>query len=167
MIKYPLFILSILFISCTTSKINVPEPNMLMANKVQFDAETKEIWAYDFKGKGHYYIEIKNEIIDNLNSSATTVNSRTLKLYCNYHKLEELLLMQEKGVTVYATKTKYISNLNSIDSNQNNSTNSNNTRQGSYCNGYWWNIRSLCQNLPPSKRKAFEKAGVQSASEDT
>ena len=131
MIKHPLFILSILFISCTTSKINVPEPNMLMANKVQFDAATKEIWAYDFKGKGHYYIEIKNEIIDNLNSSATTVNSRTLKLYCNYHKLEELILMQEKGVTVYATKTKYISNLNSIDSNQNNSTNSNNTRQGS------------------------------------
>ena len=45
--------------------------------------------------------------------------------------MEELILMQEKGVTVYATKTKYISNLNSIDSNQNNSTNSNNTRQGS------------------------------------
>ena len=66
--KMIIFILSILFISCTTSKINVPEPNMLMANKVQFDAETKEIWAYDFKGKGHYYIEIKNEIIDNLNS---------------------------------------------------------------------------------------------------
>ena len=59
MIKHPLFILSILFISCTTSKINVPEPNMLMANKVQFDAETKEIWAYDFKGKGFTYTQLR------------------------------------------------------------------------------------------------------------
>ena len=54
MIKHPLFLLTILFISCTTSKINVPPPNMLMANKVQFDAEKKEIRAYDFKGNGHY-----------------------------------------------------------------------------------------------------------------
>ena len=132
MIKHPLlFILPILFISCTTSKINVPEPNMLMANKIQFDSETKEIWAYDFKGKGHYYIQIKNEIINNLNSRSESINSRTLKLYCNYHKLDELILIQEKGVTVYATKTKFISNLNSIDSNQNNSTNSNNVKQGS------------------------------------
>ena len=37
---------------------------MLMANKVQFDAEKKEIWAYDFKGNGHYYVQIKNEIIN-------------------------------------------------------------------------------------------------------
>ena len=50
MIIHPLFLPTILFISCTTSKINVPEPNMLMANKVQFDTEKKEIWAYDFKG---------------------------------------------------------------------------------------------------------------------
>ena len=42
MIKHPLFLLTILFISCTTSKINVPAPNMLMANKVQFAAEKKE-----------------------------------------------------------------------------------------------------------------------------
>ncbi len=123
MIKHPLFILSILFISCTTSKINVPEPNMLMANKVQFDAETKEIWAYDFKGKGHYYIEIKNEIIDNLNSSATTVNSRTLKLYCNYHTSDEILIIAEKRVSVYQTETKVIfdqknPNINSTQSSR-------------------------------------------------
>jgi len=131
MIKHPLFLPTILFISCTTSKINVPEPNMLMANKVQFDTEKKEIWAYDFKGNGHYYVQIKNEIINNLDSKTENINSRTIKLYCNYHKLDELIFIQEKGVTVYPTKTKFISNLNNISTNQNNSTDSNNVSNGS------------------------------------
>ena len=131
MIKHPLFLLTILFISCTTSKINVPPPNMLMANKVQFDAEKKEIWAYDFKGNGHYYVQIKNEIINNLHSKTENINSRTIKLYCNYHKLDELIFIQEKGVTVYPTKTKFISNLNNTGANQNNSTGSNDVSSGS------------------------------------
>ena len=44
-----LLFLLIVFVSCVSSKTQIPAPNLTMANKIQFDAEYKEIWAYDFK----------------------------------------------------------------------------------------------------------------------
>lgn len=41
-----------------------------------------------------------------------------------------------------------------------------NSRKRSHGHGSWGNIRPLCQNLPPSKRKAFKKARNQSTSEN-
>ena len=43
--SYSLFLLLfllIVFVSCVSNKTQIPAPNLTMANKIQFDAESKE-----------------------------------------------------------------------------------------------------------------------------
>jgi len=119
--SYSLFLLLfllIVFVSCVSNKTQIPAPNLTMANKIQFDAESKEIWAYDFRGQEHYFSHSTKKIIQTFNSEAENINAQTIQLYCNYHASDEMLVIGEKKVSVYQTKTKVISNQKNINSTQ-------------------------------------------------
>ena len=116
--SYSLFFLIIVFGSCVSNKIQIPPPDLTMTNKIQFDAESKEIWAYDFKGQEHYFSHSTKNIIETFNSKTENINAQTIQLYCNYHASDEMLVIGEKKVSVYQTKTKVISNQKNINSTQ-------------------------------------------------
>ena len=107
--SFSLFFLIIVFGSCVSNKIQIPPPDLTMTNKIQFDAESKEIWAYDFKGQEHYFSHSTKNIIETFNSKTENINAQTIQLYCNYHA-DEMLIIGEKRVSVYQTETKIISN---------------------------------------------------------
>ena len=119
--SYSLFLLLfllIVFVSCVSNKTQIPAPNLTMANKIQFDAESKEIWAYDFRGQEHYFSHSTKNIIQTFNTETENINAQTIQLYCNYHASDEMLVIGEKKVSVYQTKAKVISNQKNINSTQ-------------------------------------------------
>ena len=97
--SFSLFFLIIVFGSCVSNKIQIPPPDLTMTNKIQFDAESKEIWAYDFKGQEHYFSHSTKNIIQTFNSEAENINAQTIQLYCNYHASDEMLVIGEKKVS--------------------------------------------------------------------
>ena len=103
-----LLFLMMVFNSCVSSKKQVPAPNLNMVNKIQFDTESKEIWAFDFKGQEHYFSKSTKKIIETFNSKTENINAQTIQLYCNYHTSDEILIIEEKRVSVYQTETKVI-----------------------------------------------------------
>ena len=133
--SYSLFLLLfliILFVSCVSNKAQIPMPNLTMANKIQFDAESKEIWAYDFRGQEHYFSHSTKKIIQTFNSEAENINAQNIQIYCNYHASDEMLVIGEKKVSVYQTKAKVISsqkNINSTQSTRNGNSGSSNISQ--------------------------------------
>jgi hypothetical protein len=46
-----------------------------MANKIQFNPESKEIWAFDLEGQEHYFAKPLDYYIDILNSPNNSLNS--------------------------------------------------------------------------------------------
>ena len=46
-----------------------------MANKIQFNIESKEIWAFDIEGQEHYFAKPLDYYIDILNSPNDSLNS--------------------------------------------------------------------------------------------
>ena len=103
-----LLFLMMVFNSCVSSKKQVPAPNLNMVNKIQFDTESKEIWAFDFKGQEHYFSKSTKKIIETFNSKTENINAQTIQLYCNYHTSDEILIIGEKRVSVYQAETKVI-----------------------------------------------------------
>ena len=96
-----IFFLSIIFVSCAIQKIEIPKPNLTMANKIQFDAESKEVWVYDFQGQGHYFNHATKNVINAFNNKTENINSQTFQLYCNYHTYNEMVFIEEKSVSVF------------------------------------------------------------------
>ena len=118
-----LLFLMMVFNSCVSSKKQVPAPNLNMVNKIQFDTESKEIWAFDFKGQEHYFSKSTKKIIETFNSKTENINAQTIQLYCNYHTSDEILIIGEKKVSVFQTETKVVfdqknPNINSTQSSR-------------------------------------------------
>ena len=69
-----IFFLSMIFVSCAIQRIEIPKPDLTMANKIQFDAESKEIWVYDFQGQGHYFNHATKNVINVYTRSGNAYN---------------------------------------------------------------------------------------------
>ena len=139
-----IFFLSIIFVSCAIQKIEIPKPNLTMANKIQFDAESKEVWVYDFQGQGHYFNHATKNVINAFNNKTENINSQTFQLYCNYHTYNEMVFIEEKSVSVFKASTKFISNQkgDNINSNQSGMTNSRNSDNNSPSSSQSGSIKS-------------------------
>ena len=120
-----IFFLSMIFVSCAIQRIEIPKPDLTMANKIQFDAESKEIWVYDFQGHGHYFNRATKNVINTFNNKTENINNQTIRLYCDYHTYNEMVFIEEKSVSVFKASTKFISNQkgDNINSNQSGITN--------------------------------------------
>ena len=70
-----LFLIIFLLIGCFYAPTFIPEPNPVMANKIQFNPESKEIWAFDIEDQEHYFAKPLNSYIDILNSPNDSLNS--------------------------------------------------------------------------------------------
>ena len=76
-----------------------------MANKIQFNIESKEIWAFDIEGQEHYFATPLDYYIDILNSPNDSLNSLSITSYCKYHRSNEIVVVDEKQVSVLQTFT--------------------------------------------------------------
>ena len=76
-----------------------------MANKIQFNPESKEIWAFDIEGQEHYFAKPLDYYIDILNSPNNSLNSFSITSYCKYHRSNEIVVIDEKRVSVLQTFT--------------------------------------------------------------
>ena len=100
-----LFLIIFLLIGCFYAPTFIPEPNPAMANKIQFNPESKEIWAFDIEGQEHYFAKPLDYYIDILNSPNDSLNSFSITSYCNYHRSSEIVVIDEKQVSVLQTLT--------------------------------------------------------------
>jgi len=76
-----------------------------MANKIQFNPESKEIWAFDIEGQEHYFEKPLDYYIDVLNSPNNSLNNFSITSYCKYHRSNEIVVIDEKRVSVLQTFT--------------------------------------------------------------
>ena len=100
-----LFLIIFLLIGCFYAPTFIPEPNPEMANKIQFNIESKEIWAFDIEGQEHYFAKPLDYYIDILNSPNDSLNSLSITSYCKYHRSNEIVVVDEKQVSVLQTFT--------------------------------------------------------------
>jgi len=100
-----LFLIIFLLIGCFYAPTFIPEPNPAMANKIQFNIESKEIWAFDLEGQEHYFAKPLDYYIDILNSPNDSLNSISITSYCTYHRSNEIVFIDEKQVSVSQTFT--------------------------------------------------------------
>jgi hypothetical protein len=100
-----LFLIIFLLIGCFYAPTFIPEPNPAMANKIQFNPESKEIWAFDLEGQEHYFAKPLDYYIDILNSPNDSLNSFSITSYCKYHRSSEIVVIDEKQVSVLQTFT--------------------------------------------------------------
>ena len=100
-----LFLIIFLLIGCFYAPTFIPEPNPAMANKIQFNPESKEIWAFDIEGQEHYFEKPLDYYIDILNSPNNSLNSFSITSYCKYHRSNEIVVIDEKQVSVLQTFT--------------------------------------------------------------
>ena len=76
-----------------------------MANKIQFNPESKEIWAFDIEGQEHYFEKPLDYYIDILNSPNNSLNSFSITSYCKYHRSNEIVVIEANRVSVLQTFT--------------------------------------------------------------
>ena len=76
-----------------------------MANKIQYNPESKEIWAFDIEGQEHYFEKPLDYYIDVLNSPNNSLNNFSITSYCKYHRSNEIVVIDEKRVSVLQTFT--------------------------------------------------------------
>jgi hypothetical protein len=98
-----LFLIIFLLIGCFYAPTIIPEPNPAMANKIQFNPESKEIWAFDLEGQEHYFSKPLDYYIDILNSPNDSLNSFSITSYCKHHQSSEIVVIDEKQVSVLQT----------------------------------------------------------------
>ena len=98
-----LFLIIFLLIGWFSAPTCTPEPNPAMANKIQCNPESKEIWAFDLEGQEHYFAKPLDYYIDILNSPNDSLNSFSITSYCKHHQSSEIVVLDETQVSVLQT----------------------------------------------------------------
>ena len=72
---------------------------------IKFNTESKEIWVFDIEGQEHYFAKPLDYYIDILNSPNDSLNSISINSYCKHHRSNEIVVIDEKLVSVFQTFT--------------------------------------------------------------